>query len=162
MQGFISIDLKTLPTPSGSWPNGWYMAEIIEAEPSVSKTGNTMLVVQFRLHDDKLGTTTVRDHISDPNGKYANPRAGDFLHMKVQKLILALHDVTPEDFEEFRGENPQAGLDPDQMVGKQILVNLGKQPGRKPDGSDDPSVQFGTLVNPFYAPVSQWEDLVSL
>lgn len=155
MAGFIQVELQKISKPAGEWPEGWYLATIAEAKAEISKSsGNTMLVVTFQLHDENLGTTTVRDYISDPSGKFSNPNAQAFLQKKIQDFIMAVYDVMDEDFEEFMEENPTVGLVPDQLVNQQMLVNLGKEK------TDDGRV-FGRLNNPFYAAVSKWEDLVT-
>lgn len=144
----LEFDLTKVSTDLNEWPNGWYFARIKEAEMDVSKSSNQlMMVITWELHDENLGTGTVKDYIT------AN---SDFGQRKAKALITAVNDIAPEDVGAFVAENPQVRLTPEYMQNKECLVNLGKQPGRNNDGR-----MFATISGTGYAPLSSAEDLLT-
>lgn len=142
---FLELNLANISTDISDWPDGPYFARVSKAENAISSAGNPMIALWFELHDENYGSGTVRDWLTVNS---------DFGQRKAKQLVMAVNDITPEGMADFVAEHPTFRLEPEAFLNQELIVFLGKQPGR--DGTG----MFANVVAPFYAPLSQADTLL--
>lgn len=139
----LTIDLSNAGGSIRDFPVGVYEAEVIKAELEVSKnTGNPMITVELEIHHPTMGSTTLRDWLpmSFPS--------------KVKTFWMAANNFTPQDAAEALAKSSEVELDPTELVGIQLLVQIGERESVA-DGKT-----YKGVVPPFYYPLSR-SDLVN-
>lgn len=143
----LTVDLAGVATDLSQFPNGVYEAQVLSAELEISKSsGNPMVTVEFELHHPTLGTGTIKDWLS-PGFK-----------SKIKSFWMAANGFDNQQARDALASGSEIELDPDEMVGVQLLVCIGEREGRDGDGR-----MFKSVVAPFFFPVSRmdlvkWED----
>lgn len=145
----LTVDLSGVATDLSVFPNGVYEAQVLTAELEISKnSGNPMITVEFEIHHPTIGTGTIKDWLS-PGFK-----------SKIKSFWMAANGFTNEQARDALASGSEIELDPDEMVGVQLLVNIGEREGRENDGR-----MFKSVVAPFFFPVTRsdlvkWDDEV--
>jgi hypothetical protein len=139
----LTIDLSNAGGSIRDFPVGVYEAEVIKADLEVSKgTGNPMITLELEIHHPTMGSTTLRDWlpVSFPS--------------KVKSFWVAAMNYTAQQAAEALSRGSEVELDPAELVGVQILVQIGEK-----ESTNDGKMYKG-VVPPFYYPVSR-NDLVN-
>lgn len=139
----LSVNLADVPSDLASFPLGVYEAQVLSADLEIAKSsGNPMIVVNFEIHHPDLGTATIKDFLS-PGFK-----------SKIKAFWMAANGFTHEQARDALAQGADIELDPDEMVGTQLLVNIGEKAAR--DGSGR---MFKEVAPPFFFPSTR-QDLV--
>ena len=139
----LTVDLSGVATDLSTFPTGVYEAQVLTAELEISKTsGNPMITVEFEIHHPDLGTGVIKDWLS-PGFK-----------SKIKSFWMAANGFSNEQARDALASGGEIELDPDEMIGVQLLVNVGEKEGREKDGR-----MFKSVVAPFFFPVTR-SDLV--
>ncbi len=140
----LTVDISNINPDLSMFPNGVYEAQVLTADLEISKnSGNPMITLQLEFHHPKLGSGVVKDWLS-PGFK-----------SKIKSFWMAANGFDHEQAVEALRSGGEIDLDPDELVGVQLLINLGEQEGR-----NDPSRMFKTVVAPFFFPVNR-KDLLT-
>jgi hypothetical protein len=140
MGNTLSVDLSKATTFVSNFPNGVYPAKVASAKLDVSGAGNPMIVVELELYHPELGSGTIRDFLVP---SFAS---------KVKAFWQAVTGATNEEMQ--LPENQNVEIDPDELVGAELLVQLGEQENAE-DGKT-----YKSLVGSWYFPASR-SDLIT-
>lgn len=135
----FSVNVSEVKAMRDELPYGTYPGKILEAKLDVTQKGDPMIVLQLELQHPSLGSVEVRDWLPA-----TFPR-------KAKALYLALNNWTPAEGAEALAQNPDIELDPQELVGAELLVQWGLEKGR--NGKDD----FIGVVSPFYFPATRYD-----
>jgi len=139
MASFV-VDLSNIQASIATWPVGPCEATVKSAKLDVAqKSGNQMVVMELELYHPTAGTTTIRDYL--PQGFPA----------KVKSFWRALNDYSEEQI----AANPEAVIEPADLVGAQFLVQIGDR-----ENKESGKVYRG-IVAPWYYPLSQATELLA-
>jgi hypothetical protein len=139
----LTIDLSGATGSIRDFPVGVYEAEVVKAELEVSRnTGNPMITIELEIHHPTMGSTTLRDWlpVSFPS--------------KVKSFWVAAMNYTPQQAAEALSRGSEVELDPTELIGTQLLVQIGER-----ESTSDGKTYKG-VVAPFYYPASRF-DLVN-
>lgn len=142
----LTINLANVQGNIRSFPDGVYAARVTDAKLDVSSTGNPMIAMELEIHHPTLGSATIRDWLS----------AG--FASKGQAFYQAVSGMTVQQLADQLARNPDIDIDPDDIIGAELLVNIADKPAR-----NDPSKVYKNVVEPFYFPFSRvdllaWQD----
>jgi hypothetical protein len=136
MSGTINFDISGIETDIRDFPDGPVEAEIAKAEIEVSKAGNPMIVVSFKVFHPEVGTAIVKDHLV--------PSDKPFAKKKVATFYGAFNGQTLEEVRQYESLD----LNPVELVGGRLIVVLGQNDNG-----------YKQLVPPFYYPETQTDVL---
>lgn len=119
----LTVDLSAVESDIRDFPDGAVEAEITEASLEVSKKGNAMIALRFKVFHPEHGTATVRDWLVP---SFAN---------KVAKFVKAFNGLTQEELKAYENVD----LDPTELKGGRMIVVL---------GTDDNG--YKTIAPPWY------------
>lgn len=135
----LSVNLAGVESGLRDFPVGVYPARITKAELDVSKnTGQPMIVVWLEIHHPMLGSGTLRDWLVVT------------FPAKIKTFYQAVNNYTAQELAEAVNRNPDIELDPQELVGAELLVQIGEEPSQ-----NDPSKLYKKVVSPFFYPVSR-------
>jgi len=136
----LSVNLANVETRADAFPNGVYSARITKADLEVSQnTGNPMIVLQLEIYHPTIGTATVRDWLVP---SFAS---------KIKAFYQAINNFGAQELADSLARDPEPELDPDEMVGGELLVQIGDS---KPN---DKGMVYKNVVAPFYFPSSRMD-----
>lgn len=132
MAGTVTFDLSQIEANKSDFPNGPVEATIKEAKATVSKnSGNPQIELLFEIYHPDVGVATIRDWLP-----FTFPR-------KVGHFWAAYNNMT---IEEVRAGGA-IDIDPDELVGATLLLNLGEEEGTLKSGE---KAMFKQIVSPWY------------
>lgn len=132
------VDISSVQAPIQEFPNGPVEAQVAKAELDVAKSsGNMMLRIEFEIYHPDHGTATLRDFLPVT------------FPAKVKAFWQALNDLTAEQM----AEQPEVNIDPDEIVGSQLIIQLGEQEGNN-------GKLYKNVSSPWYYPLSRATDLL--
>jgi|SRR5581483_6631861 len=121
---------------SSSWPKASYEASIEKVEETISKkSGDPMLIVRYKIYGGPGGSTQdLADYITNP--PKGSGRKGSLYKLRSIAMVVGL-------YEEFQSGK----LRPKQLVGKNLVVNLGQR--IDPQYGDSNTIEsYGKLERP--------------
>lgn len=138
--GSFTVNIKDIKEFASNWPNGPYLAKVLEATVDVAKTPphNPVIRLKLELYDPVLGTCLLNHNLASA------------FAAQVRSFYMAYHDLT---LEEMAGVE-EIELEASDLVGAQFIVQLGEKKS-KTDGNT-----YKQIVSPWFYPVSRHEDLL--
>ena len=145
------IDLTKTQTNISTFPDGMYEAKVVKAEMKIAKSsGDPMVDLNWEIHHPELGNAVLRDNLS-----YNFPD-------KVKSFWLAANEMTEQDFQQAKAENPNdlenVEINPEEMIGLEMVIQMGEVEGKtngQPNGK-----MYKNVVGSWYFPASRAESLV--
>ena len=135
----MTVDLSNVSGFIGDFPNGIYEARVLDAELTISQSsGEPMINLEWELHDDDLGHATLRDNLP-----YKFPA-------KVKAFYMAANNLTHADMQDPAHQKVE--LDPDDLQGLQMLIQLGEREGMNKQGETQ---NYKTVAGAWYFPADR-------
>lgn len=143
------IDLSNVRQFSNlrAFPDGWYTAQIVEGVVDTDQNGDLMTEFAFEIFSDEHGSATIKQKINKNQAFIMLP------------LWLAVNDMERAEFDALSDDaRSNVRVDPERLVGSDLLVCLGTRQGRtpRPDGT---LPEYKNIVSPFFMPSSRWSEL---
>lgn len=137
----LAVNLNNVPNDLNQFPNGAYLAEIIEAEEGVTGKGGPTMNLKYRINHSKYGMTEVRDGLplSFPG--------------KIKSFWTAFNHTPPQE----QVDMGEVELVEDELIGGTLIIVLGEREGTDKQGN---SRTFKQVVSPFYYPDDRDDVLV--
>ena len=132
MSTFV-VDTSSVDAFIGDFPLGPAEATVMSAKPDVSKKGGAMLVLELQLYHASVGSVTIKDWLPSS------------FPSKVKAFWMAINDFTHEQM----AENPVVEINPPDLIGAQLIVQIGEQENAESGKT------YKKIVSPWYYPISR-------
>jgi len=132
MASFV-VDTSKAESFIGDFPLGPTEATVTSVKADISKKGGAMLVLELQLYHPSVGSATLKDWLPES------------FPSKVKAFWMAINDFTHEQM----AANPVVEINPPDLVGAQLIVQIGEQEDEKEKKT------YKKIVAPWYYPISR-------